>query len=111
MIAFRSTARSSPDNLEPPKSVRRQLRIANSDLFDVTFQFAFRDGGEKCADLFGFAGRLQFHAPVVEISNPTRDVKSPRDLFDGESKSDSLHPAFVKNLFRDHDSEAAISRR
>ena len=53
---------------------------------------------EKRRQLARSPARLEFHAPVGQVSHPADDIEAFRDLFYGIAKANALHVAFVEDL-------------
>lgn len=67
-------------------------------MLDMRTQFAFHHRIQKGKDFAFDAANLKLNAAVVQISDPSDDIESFRDLPDHPAKADALDLAFVKNL-------------
>src|SRR5215211_7471785 len=87
------------------------LKAAGSDRFiqlvlglfaNERVKLALSDAIEKCAYLLLITCNLKFYAIVRQVAHPTGHVKTFGDVAHGETKSDALDVAFIKQLKRDH---------
>ena len=70
--------------------------------FDKSFKLARANFFQKCLQFFGLSIYLKLNASIGKVANPACNFKSPSQFFRLISEADSLHSAFVENLFCVH---------